>query len=106
MNSFDELFPIAAKNRQAKKSEAEKAREEQDVKLFSLIDSVFRTDNGQQVLKLLKEKCRYQSDNAHFATSGQHLPDILYRYEAQRAIYLWLRKYVNKETLKKVEIGD
>lgn len=106
MKSFENLFPQAGENRKKVKSDAERKREEEEAKLFSLIDSVFSSENGEKVLKILKDKCRYQIDNCHFTSQGEHLPDILYRYEAQRAIYLFLRRYVNRETLKRVEIGD
>lgn len=102
MKSFDELFPEKAKERQEFNAKI-KAQQNEDRQLF---DSVFSSENGEKALKRIMQKCRYQKPNGVFTTDGQERVEILRRYEAQREVYLWLRQFVNNETLKRVEIGD
>ena len=99
---------MTVKNRMTpeEKAAAEKLDEERQIKRdeeAGIISRTFSTEDGRRTLRILMQRCRYQSP-VSFATDGGRIsPENMIHNGALQGLYLWLRKQINPETLKLTE---
>jgi len=97
---FDEQFPELAEKREiTKKKIAEKLAEERAV-----FDQCFGTDVGVRALRMIMKKCGYQQSSVTFNEKGEMLKDKMAFIEANRSLYIYIRKNIHPDILQKVEI--
>ena len=99
-----------------RKTETEKKKEaeaEQKLKTIAIkrqerdsqvIRKTFDTEDGRRCLKLIMERCKYQSPITYVSDDGVIHTENLQHNAALQGLYLWLRKNINDDTLIAVEV--
>jgi len=96
------------KNRRTEEQEDAIARleEERAIKTAEdagIINRTFSTEDGRKTLRLLMQRCKYQSPVTFQVDGGGISTENMIHNGALQGFYLWLRKQINPETLKFTE---
>lgn len=94
------------KSDEQKQAEAEKkANLQREVeKEAQIIRKTFATEDGRRCLRIIMNRCKYQSPITIVSNDGVIHTENLQHSAALQGLYLWLRQNADKDILAQVEV--
>lgn len=105
MNKGGRVHRIRETDEERELREAQEASQKAQQEKESLIlRRAFGTADGRRALQIIMKRCKYQSPITAVTADGVIHTENLQHNAALQGLYLWLRKYVDKDVLAQVEV--